>query len=169
MTVKELFFSASRQLNRVLLGSSVKNDQRAQGDTVFTAYIVNGLVIFVMVCVALFVCGYDTPFQRPLTFAAFLLPLGIANALTFLAMLIASLTWQMHDEPLKRLLSYEGTKLFFSFVNLIVLAFAVGTTLLVFLVPRWEAILVSAVSNSFSIQFLMHERLLRTAKKNVSG
>jgi hypothetical protein len=167
MTVKELFLSASRKLNRILLGSSVKNDPWAQGDTVLTAYIINGLVIFAVVCAILFVCGYGHPFHRPLQFRAFLLPLGTASVLTFLAMLIAPLTWEMHSEPLQRLLRYQGSLLFFSFLNLIFLVCAVGTTLLVFLLPRWEAILLSVVFNSFSIQFLMHERLLRTAKKAV--
>jgi hypothetical protein len=169
MTVKELFLSASRQLDRVLLGTSVKNEQDAwsQLNTVGTAYIINGLVIFAVVCAILFMCGYGHPFHRPLQFRAFLLPLGIANVLTFLAMLIASLTWQMHSEPLQKLLSYEGSLLFPTFLNLIILVLAVGFTLIVFVAPRWEAIVVSWSLNSLFIESLMGERLLRSAKKTV--
>lgn len=107
MAVSNLVQFPSLALNRIMFGARIENDRdfNSQLNTIFSAYVGNLLLVLAPVVIFFIVSGRYDPLHVPFDEPALRTMLAIANPTTFVFMLLASLSWVMHDEAIERALA----------------------------------------------------------------
>lgn len=107
MAFAEPVLFMSRALNRIMFGARIANDRdvNSQLGTILSAYGANLLLAFVPVAALFLLSGRYDPIHAPFNEFALRTMLAIANPITLVLMLVASLSWVMHDEAIDRALA----------------------------------------------------------------